>query len=109
MAVCAEMFPSIEVLYNGITCGTGMVNAQGHPARPVPSRIPFCRYDNAFCNYFFISLTMIGSPVGHPFFKNIVLVCVDCEGWHSNSQIRTSEIGVTLLETRILHDVSIID
>ena len=51
----------------------------------------------------------LGSSAGHPFYGDVVIVCVDCEGWQSNSQIRTSEIGVTLLDTRDLHDIPIAD
>ena len=49
----------------------------------------------------------LGSPAGRPFYGDVVIVCVDCEGWQSNSHIRTSEIGVTLFDTRELHDIPI--
>ena len=51
----------------------------------------------------------LGSPAGHPFYGDVVIVCVDCEGWQSNSHIRTSEIDVTLHDTRDLHDIPLDD
>ena len=82
-----------------------MVNAQSHPARPRPSKSPFCRYDNPLI---FVLQTIIGSPARHAFYGDVAIECVDCEGWQNNSRIRTSEYGVTLLDTRDLHDAPVI-
>ena len=82
-----------------------MVNAQSHPARPRPSKSLFCRYDNPLI---FVPQTIIGPPARHPSYGDVVIVCVDCEGWQSNSRIRTSEFGVTLVDTRDLHDAPVI-
>ena len=43
-----------------------------------------------------------GSPAHFRCFADALIVCVDCEGWQSNANFRTSEIGVTVLDTRDL-------
>ena len=42
-----------------------------------------------------------------PFYGDVLLVCVDCEGWQSTSEVRTSEIGISILDTRHLRGMPI--
>ena len=58
-----------------------------------------------FSNEFFISLATIGSPAVNPFFANVLLVCLDCEGRQSTQGIRTSELGLAVLDTKDLSGV----
>lgn len=42
-----------------------------------------------------------------PFYADVLLVCVDCQGWQSTAEVRTSEIGITIADTRDLHCIPI--
>lgn len=45
----------------------------------------------------------------HPFYGDVVVVCADCEGWQRNSEVRTSGIGVSIMDTRDLNGVAVQD
>ena len=55
-----------------------------------------------------VLLTMVGPPANR-FYGDAVIVCVDCEGWQGECQGDPSEIGITLLDTRKLGQLTMKD